>query len=140
VQCAGPAVPEDVTRELAHAVSAHLAQHEQRARARDERGARTAYDALKDQMAELRANVEANGSGGIDGLLPGEEAANPASRLGMRHYVGSRLFAGLGEALFECQRYKSKDNEAVSTWQGECAFLAMYMRKLAEEQAAESAM
>lgn len=141
VECLGEAVPEDVRMDLARAVDDHVQQQNRQAEMKEERGARTAYDSLKDQMEELRAFVEggkATGSGQA-GLLPGETADagstdDARTHLDIRAYVGRRLFAALGESLFECQRFKSKENEAVATWQGECAFMAMYLRKLAKER------
>lgn len=139
VDIKGDAVPPDVKTDLARAVAEHRQQQQRRADVKEERSARTAHDVLKDQMQELRAIVEGTGADqsiGAEGLLPGESAqsSDPSTHLGLRSYIGRRLFAALGESLFECQRYKSKENEAVSTWQGECAFIAMYLRKLAQEQ------
>mmetsp|Transcript_146436 Transcript_146436/g.380673 ORF Transcript_146436/g.380673 Transcript_146436/m.380673 type:complete len:372 (+) Transcript_146436:48-1163(+) len=138
IECNGDVVPADLQTDLARSVKDHCEQRQRRMQSRQERGARTAFDALKDQMEELRATVEGGGSASAAGALalgslPGEEGDSDMTRLGMRAFIGRRLFAALGEALFECQRFKSKENEAVATWQGECAFLAMYIRKMAKE-------
>mmetsp|Transcript_62274 Transcript_62274/g.163168 ORF Transcript_62274/g.163168 Transcript_62274/m.163168 type:complete len:390 (-) Transcript_62274:69-1238(-) len=137
VSCVGDEVPDEIAHDIAHSVQEHQQERQRKLAARQERGARTAFDALKDQMEELRAHSDGGASGIATALsLPGEGLAEGGgSRMGIRAYVGRRLFSGLGEALFECQRFKSKENEAVSTWQGECAFLAMYLRKMAKEEA-----
>jgi len=67
-----------------------------------------------------------------------EGALDLALAKALRSYVGRRLFAALGEALFECQRFKSKENESVGTAEGEMAFIAMYIRKQALLIAEES--
>jgi len=137
VECRGDCIPADVQREIARAVQDHCEAQERRRQTQEARGARTAYDALRDQMAELAGFAAAETAGDALGgeLLPGEEAGpDGVTRMGIRRFVGRRLFAALGEALFECQRFKSKENEAVADWQGECAFLAMYIRKLAKEK------
>mmetsp|Transcript_72797 Transcript_72797/g.133058 ORF Transcript_72797/g.133058 Transcript_72797/m.133058 type:complete len:120 (+) Transcript_72797:920-1279(+) len=112
----------------------------------EEKGARSAHDALKDQMEELRIGLEiagdAEGSSAVAALLASEGGTAPESegettRLGLRSYVNRRLFAALGEALFECQRFKSKENEAVADAKGEMAFIAMYLRKQAKAMAQE---
>jgi len=137
VICVGDEVPDEIAHDIAHSVQEHQQERQRKLAARQERGARTAFDALKDQMEELRAHSDGGASGIATALsLPGEGLAEGGgSHMGIRAYVGRRLFSGLGEALFECQRFKSKENEAVSTWQGECAFLAMYLRKMAKEEA-----
>ncbi|CAK0830950.1 unnamed protein product, partial [Prorocentrum cordatum] len=63
-----------------------------------------------------------------DDSAPAPRDGKAQTRLGMRHFLGQTLVAPLGEALFECQRFKSKENEAVSTAEGEMAFVAMYLR------------
>lgn len=138
VECLGDAVPEDVRTDLARAVAEHQRQQQRKVEVKQERGSRTAFDALKAQAEELRTVAEGAGKSdvAIESLLPGEEGEG-AAHVGLRAFVGRRLFAALGEALFECQRFKSKENEAVSTWQGEAAFLAMYLRKLQASRAAE---
>jgi len=135
VELLGDAVPEDVRTDLSRAVGEHQRQQQRKVEAKQERGARTALDALQAQAEELRTVAEGAGKSDMttEGLLPGEEG-DSAAHVGLRSFVGRRLFAALGEALFECQRFKSKENEAVATWQGEAAFLAMYLRKLAREQ------
>jgi len=144
VKCEGEGLPEDLLLDLSRAVARHQDAREKRLRAKEERGARTAKDALRDQLDELKAGIEeleveispedisAIVSGGAAGM-------SGASRLGVRHFVSRRLFAALGEALFECQRHKSKENEAVSTAEGEMAFIAMYLRKHAAKIEAEAA-
>merc|ERR1719382_1452578 len=96
-------------------------------------------------MSELNLSLE-NASKADDGqevsaILGdlGASAGGATTRVGVRHYVGRRLAAALGEALFECQRFKSKDSEAVSSAEGEIAFIAMYLRKQAGEIAAAAA-
>jgi len=138
VECTGDVVPADLQTDIARSMKDHCEQRQRRMQSRQERGARTAFDALKDQMEELRATAEGGSSAStagamVLGTLPGEDGSGSATHLGMRAFIGRRLFAALGEALFECQRFKSKENEAVSTWEGECAFLAMYIRKMAKE-------
>eukprot|EP00927_Polykrikos_kofoidii_P053963 TRINITY_DN48476_c0_g1_i1.p1 TRINITY_DN48476_c0_g1~~TRINITY_DN48476_c0_g1_i1.p1 ORF type:complete len:388 (-),score=97.97 TRINITY_DN48476_c0_g1_i1:131-1294(-) len=134
VSCAGESVPADLQLDLRRAVERHIVAEEKRHKAKFERGARSANDALKDQMDELRQSLDEIGEPEVQTLLDGGEAKDGnASRIGMRSYVGRRLFAALGEALFECQRFKSKENEAVSTAHGEMAFISMYLRKHASE-------
>mmetsp|Transcript_70336 Transcript_70336/g.124219 ORF Transcript_70336/g.124219 Transcript_70336/m.124219 type:complete len:356 (-) Transcript_70336:71-1138(-) len=133
VACTGEAVPSDMQLDMMRAAEAHKALHEKIAAEKEEKGARTAVDALYDQMEEIRHMHQQQGT--IEGSLPGEEHDESSlTRLGIRSYVGRRLFTALGEALFECQRFKSKENEAVSDSEGELAFIAMYIRqKLAQE-------
>jgi len=131
VECKGEAVPSDMQLDMTRAAEAHRAEHAKLAAAKEEQGARTAMDALHEQMEEIRYMNHPQGT--IEGSMPGDEELR-STRLGIRSYVGRRLFTALGEALFECQRFKSKGNEAVSTSEGEMAFIAMYVRqKLAEE-------
>lgn len=142
VECSGDTVPSDVLRDLERAIAEHAWQREQRRVAREEKGARTAQDVLKDQAVELRAALEsasASDRADISALLGEEDLDLPKTRLGVRSFVNRRLFAALGEALFECQRFKSKENEAVATAQGEMAFIAMYLRKQAKAAAEEAA-
>jgi hypothetical protein len=128
VQCKGAMVPSDISLDLQRLIEDHQALQAKRAAAREERGARTAFDALKDQLGELKATLESESEPSVQDMLSGGDSQN-STRLGVRSLVNRRLFAALGEALFECQRFKSKENEAVSTAQGEMAFISMYMRK-----------
>mmetsp|Transcript_30667 Transcript_30667/g.56568 ORF Transcript_30667/g.56568 Transcript_30667/m.56568 type:complete len:392 (-) Transcript_30667:89-1264(-) len=146
VECVGDAVPADLRLDLQRAVEDHQWKEEKRAHKMEEKGARSAHDALKDQMEELRIGLEiagdAEGSSAVAALLASEGGTAPESegettRLGLRSYVNRRLFAALGEALFECQRFKSKENEAVADAKGEMAFIAMYLRKQAKAMAQE---
>mmetsp|Transcript_96220 Transcript_96220/g.206515 ORF Transcript_96220/g.206515 Transcript_96220/m.206515 type:complete len:380 (+) Transcript_96220:68-1207(+) len=130
VECLGESVPETLQLDLARTTELHREQLEQQARAKEEAGARTACDALKDQMAELNLQFEnGEGTSNVDTILSGVTPG--LTRVGVRNYVGQHLLAALGEALFECQRFKSKENEAVSTPEGEMAFIAMFLRKQA---------
>merc|ERR1712232_687763 len=65
------------------------------------RGARTAYDALKDQLEELKAVLEQDqpqyGQQDVAALAAGEEASSAFMRLGIRAFVGRRLFAALAK-------------------------------------------
>merc|ERR1711862_946741 len=79
-------------------------------------------------MEELKTSLDADAKLEIDAMMP-LEGEGAATRLGVRSYVNRRLFSALGEALFECQRFKSKENEAVATAEGQMAFIAMYLRK-----------
>jgi len=115
---------------LQRALEEHQVLEAKRKAQREEKAVRGAYDALKDQMAELNAGLGADPGASVDALLSGGDDMQQ-TRLGMRSYVNRRLFAALGEALFECQRFKSKENESVSTAEGEMAFIAMYIRKQA---------
>jgi len=134
VECLGDLVPEDVALDLERALQDH----------RD-----AALKQEGDVQEAAGTNMHANLGGKKEALLsdllqiaawaqraPAEEDDSaPASRdgkvqtrLGLRHFLGQTLVAPLGEALFECQRFKSKENEAVSTPEGEMAFVAMYLR------------
>lgn len=128
VELFGECVPSDYRLDLQRAVEENQFKEQKRSAAREEKAVRTAYDALKDQMEELKVGMEADSGASVDQLLSGGEQV---TRLGMRSYVNRRLFAAVGEALFECQRFKSKENEAVASAQGEMAFIAMYIRKQA---------
>jgi len=112
VRCVGDVVPADVSLDLERIVEEHCARKAERELARKERGARATFDYLTEDLSEANLSTKLNG---------------------MRTYLGQQLFSSLGEALFECQRFKSKDNEAVATWQGECAFLAMYLRNARQD-------
>jgi hypothetical protein len=130
VQCTGDAVPSDVQLDLVRAAEAHQAMQEKQAAESQERGARTASDTLRAQMEEIKhLKTDAQGYSCIEGTLPGEEDHVKSTNIGIRAYVGRYLFEALGDALFECQRFKSKGNEAVSTADGEMAFIAMYLRR-----------
>jgi len=135
VECKGVAVPSNMQLDLSRAAEEHRAEHQRKAAESEEKGARTASDCLKDQMEEIRNMNLKEEPSPIDGVLPGEQT-HSSTRMGIRSYVGRRLFSSLGEALFECQRFKSKENKAVSTAQGEMAFIAMYLR---QQMAAEAA-
>jgi len=143
VECAGDAVPADLRLDLERAVEEHKQHWERLVRKQEEKGRRTANDVLQDQMAELRAGLESSGDtealSDVAAILSGDDPAGcKKTHLDMRSFVNRRLFAALGEALFECQRFKSKENEAVATPQGEMAFIAMYIRKIAQEQLDEA--
>merc|ERR1711862_948921 len=84
-------------------------------------------------MEELKTSLDADAKLEIDAMMP-LEGEGAATRLGVRSYVNRRLFSALGEALFECQRFKSKENEAVATAEGQMAFIAMYLRKQVEAE------
>mmetsp|Transcript_77120 Transcript_77120/g.160555 ORF Transcript_77120/g.160555 Transcript_77120/m.160555 type:complete len:393 (-) Transcript_77120:219-1397(-) len=132
--CAGADVPDEIMHDITRSIQDHNLALQKRLAAKQERGTRTALDAMKAQMEELteHGNLVKDP---LSMCLPGEENITQGeSRLGMRSFVARRLFSALGEALFECQRFKSKENEAVATWQGECAFIAMYLRKLAAQE------
>ncbi|CAE7641107.1 csnk1a1 [Symbiodinium pilosum] len=132
VECSGDMVPWDIQLDLRRAAEEHKALQQKRLAESQELGSRTASDVMKDQMDEITGilrDVQEN----IEGLLPGEEPK--PSHLGVRSYINRRLHSALGEALFECQRFKAKENKALKTPQGEMAFLAMYLRKkMAEAQ------
>ncbi|CAE7492598.1 csnk1a1 [Symbiodinium sp. CCMP2456] len=141
VDCFGEMVPWDVKLDITRAAEEHQAQKQKRLAESQEAGSRTASDVMKDQMAEITSILQHVQESGIEGVLPGEEASQKPSFLGIRSYIGRRLHSALGEALFECQRFKSKENKALKTPQGEMAFLAMYLRKMeAEAQAEEVAV
>jgi hypothetical protein len=141
LECCGTAVPADIRLDLERAVEEHRLKAEEHRRKQEEAGARTALDVLQDQAKELRAGVaKTDGivdlSGGAVRLRPADAAADDddvqelsSTRLGVRSFVNRRLFSALGEALFECQRFKSKENAAVSTPEGEMAFIAMCLRQ-----------
>lgn len=128
----GEAVPADFQLDLNRALEDHQKLAQKRALAKEDVAVRTAYDALKDQMDELNSGKGPDAGVSVDDLLSGGDGMQP-TRLGMRSYVNRRVFAALGEALFECQRFKSKENESVSSAQGEMAFIAMYLRKQAAQ-------
>lgn len=133
VECVGDAVPPCVQADLAQVVEEHRALRDKRLRVREDQGAQIAYAALGAQMQELcqgldgDVDVAAIAEAIAEAATSGEEG--PSTRLGTRSVVSRRLLAVLGEALFECQRLKSKEDEAVSTPEGEKAFIAMYLRK-----------
>ena len=135
VECSG-LVPWDVKLDIQRAAEEHLFQQQKRLAEAKEAGSRTAADVMKDQMEEITAILQ-NVDSSIDGQLPGE--AVPSTYLGVRSYIGRRLHSALGEALFECQRFKSKENKALATPQGEMAFLAMYLRQKVAAEAAAAA-
>jgi len=138
VECRGEAVPAEVQLDLSRAAEEHREKQRQKAAEGEEKGSWTAADALQGQMDEICAALKEDGQERmqVDGVLPGEEDSLSPTRLGIRSFVGRRLFSALGEALFECQRFKSKSNPAVATAQGEMAFIAMYLR---QQMAAENA-
>uniref|UniRef100_A0A7S4RAL0 Uncharacterized protein n=1 Tax=Alexandrium monilatum TaxID=311494 RepID=A0A7S4RAL0_9DINO len=132
VEVLGDTVPAELRLDLNRAMQEHVELQERKANEREELGARTAQDTLRDQLQELNEAIGA--AAGTDPAASSlEEDSGDKTRLGIRSYVGHRLFAALGEALFECQRYKSKENEAVSTPQGEIAFISMYIRNNADK-------
>jgi len=125
-------VPSHVKLDISRAAEEHQAlQH--RLSEREEKGARTGVDVLQEQMAEIQKLLEGKESS-IEGTLPGEDL-RPTS-IGIRSYIGRRLHSALGEALYECQRFKSKGNKALINPQDEIAFIAMYLRKKMEEEQA----
>lgn len=128
VECFGDAVPASIQADLRRAVEEHVEALEKREKAKEDKGARTAYDALGGQMQELLQALEGHEKEDFDVAAALANGADP-TRLGIRSFVSRRLFAALGEALFECQRFKSKENEAVLTAEGEMAFIAMHLRK-----------
>jgi len=143
----GEVVPADLKFDLRRVMREHCAAKEKIQKRKEEKSARTALDALKDQMEELRRDLEVDESGNIideagEAVEDAEAAAfgdNPevvgegTNRIGMRAFVNRRLFAALGQALFECQRFKAKENAAVSTPEGEMAFVAMHLRRQVKE-------
>ncbi|CAJ1421799.1 unnamed protein product [Effrenium voratum] len=130
------AVPSDVRLDIHRAAEEHQVLQQRRLAEQQERGARTGTDVLQAQMREIESLLEGQESS-IEGALPGEDLRS--THMGIRSYIGRRLHAALGEALFECQRFKSKGNKALATPQDEIAFIAMYLRKkMEEEQAAEA--
>jgi hypothetical protein len=134
VSVEGDEIPTDLQLDLRRSVIRHREAKEQKLRAKQARGARTACDVLKDQLEELKGCLEQDQpQQGIAELVAGEDASSPHMRLGIRAFVGRRLFAALGEALFECQRFKAKGNEAVDSAEGEMAFVAMYLRRNAQK-------
>merc|ERR1712228_941232 len=58
VDLANDNLPAELLLDLNRAVTRHQEAKERKQRAKDERGARTAHDALKDQMEELKADLE----------------------------------------------------------------------------------
>lgn len=130
VKFVGDCIPQNMQLELQRVVEDNCALAEKKKRAHEEKGARTAFDALRDQMEELNKEPELKDD--IEAILGKEQTE--VTRVGMRSYINRRLFAALGEALFECQRFKSKQNAAVSTAEGEMAFIAMSLRKHQNEK------
>ncbi|CAE7412053.1 CKL8 [Symbiodinium sp. CCMP2592] len=125
VDCFGEMVPWDVKLDITRAAEEHQAQKQKRLAESQEAGSRTASDVMKDQMAEITSILQHMQESGIEGVLPGEEASQKPTFLPIRSYIARRLHSALGEALFECERFKSKENKALDTPQGEMAFLAM---------------
>eukprot|EP00439_Symbiodinium_sp_Y106_P022327 s3934_g2.t1 len=136
VDCFGEMVPWDVKLDITRAAEEHQAQKQKRLAESQEAGSRTASDVMKDQMAEITSILQHMQESGIEGVLPGEEASQKPTFLPIRSYIARRLHSALGEALFECERFKSKENKALDTPQGEMAFLAMYLRRKVEAEAA----
>merc|ERR1719206_1651186 len=99
-------VPPDISLDLQRSVEDHQFLEQKRAALREEKGARTAFDALKDQLEELKTSADSDLGASVEELLNGSDGLQ-GTRLGVRSYVNRRLFAALGEALFECQRFKS---------------------------------
>lgn len=130
VECIGDAVPNDVKLDIQRAAEEHqvLLQRLER----EDKGARTGCDVLKDQMLEIQRMLDGKESS-IGGNFPGEDLPTSMS---IRSYIGRRLHSELGEALYECQRFKSKGNKALAQPQDEIAFIAMYLRKKMEEEQA----
>jgi len=133
VECVGEAVPEEVALDLERALQDH-------------RDAATKKEVEIQEAAgsDMHANLHGKKEALLSDLLqiaawaqraPADEDApsnadpgRATTRLGLRHFLGETLVAPLGEALFECQRFKSKENEAVSSAEGEMAFVSMYLR------------
>lgn len=134
VECRGDAVPSHVKLDISRAAEEHQACRHGLAEP-EERGAHTGMDVLQEQMAEIQSVLEGKESS-IGGTLPGEDLR--PTNMGIRSYIGRRLHAALGEALYECQRFKSKGNKALASPQDEIAFIAMYLRKKMEEEQAEA--
>jgi len=134
VDCFGEMVPWDVKLDITRAAEEHQAQKQKRLAESQEAGSRTASDVMKDQMAEITSILQHMQESGIEGVLPGEEASQKPTFLPIRSYIARRLHSALGEALFECERFKSKENKALDTPQGEMAFLAMYLRRKVEAE------
>ncbi|CAJ1421800.1 unnamed protein product [Effrenium voratum] len=107
VDCRG-AVPSDVRLDIHRAAEEHQVLQQRRLAEQQERGARTGTDVLQAQMREIESLLEGQESS-IEGALPGEDLRS--THMGIRSYIGRRLHAALGEALFECQRFKSKGNK-----------------------------
>ncbi|CAJ1359518.1 unnamed protein product, partial [Effrenium voratum] len=116
------AVPSDVRLDIHRAAEEHQVLQQRRLAEQQDRGARTGTDVLQAQMREIESLLEGQESS-IEGALPGEDLRS--THMGIRSYIGRRLHAALGEALFECQRFKSKGNKALATPQDEIAFIAM---------------
>lgn len=135
VECRGDAVPDSVQLDLERIGAEHRALQQKKDSEKYEMSSRTADDAMKDQMLEIKTLMTKEDDLGRQ--LPGEPLSS--TRLCIRSFIGHRLHDALGEALFECQRYKAKGNEAVSTAEGEMAFIAMYMRRLMAKEAIEAA-
>lgn len=138
IECGGDC-PDDIKYELQRVVAEHQAIEAKKANEKESQNVHGALTALKDQMEEL--NQALNGSTtekSSKGFLDLDDVGAKMS-LDIRTYVNRRLFAVLGEALFECQRFKSKGNEAVSTPEGEMAFISMYIhRHIAEMKESKS--
>lgn len=134
VSIEGAEMPTDLQLDLRRSMIRHRDAKEQKQRAKLARGARTAYDALKDQLEELKTSIEQDPPPvpPVE-VLAACENESPSMRLGIRAFVGRRLFAAVGEALFECQRWKAKGNESVDSAEGEMAFVAMYLRRNAHK-------
>merc|ERR1719335_2121465 len=135
IECGGDC-PDDIKYELKRVVDEHKVIEEKKASEKESQNVHGALTALKDQMEELNLalNGTAAGEKASKGFLDLDDTGTKMG-LDIRTYVNRRLFAVLGEALFECQRFKSHGNEAVSTPEGEVAFVAMYIRQhIAEEK------
>lgn len=133
IECGGDC-PDDIQYELQRVVEEHRAIEEKKASEKESKNVHGALTALKDQMEELNQALSGSTGEGAKGFLDLDEVGTKMS-LDIRTYVNRRLFAVLGEALFECQRFKSKGNEAVSTPEGEMAFISMYIHQhIAEEK------
>lgn len=132
IECGGDC-PDDIRYELQRVVEEHKTIEEKKAGEKEAKNVHGALTALKDQMEELNQALSGPCEKGSKGFLDLEEAGAKLS-LDIRTYVNRRLFAVLGEALFECQRFKSKENKAVSTPEGEMAFISMYIHRHIAEQ------
>lgn len=134
--------PAIISYELRRVIDQHMGKNTRLATDKERVKNYSAAAALAAQMEELSKELDEEAPPGTlskdssrkkkGGLVSMEDLTREdkdATSLDIRSYVNRRLFAVLGEALFECQRYKSKENDAVAKPSGEMAFLAMYIRQ-----------
>jgi len=134
VELLGDMVPQDVSLDLERALQDHRdAALKKEGEVQEAAGANMhanlggKKEALLSDLLQIAAWAQ-RAPVDEDDSAPAPRDGKAQTRLGMRHFLGQTLVAPLGEALFECQRFKSKENEAVSTAEGEMAFVAMYLR------------